>query len=434
MLKAKAQNDKLPFLDKKYVWHPFTQMQDWLKQDNLIIDEAKGNYLKDIKGNWYLDGVSSLWINVHGHRHREINRAIVEQLNKLEHSTLLGLSNTPSIGLAKMLIEIAPSSLKKVFYSDSGSTAVEIALKIAYQYWQNRGLKNKQKIIHFSNSYHGDTLGAVSVGGMDLFHKIYRPLLFSSLEVSAPIHITDLAKLKKIIEREHNSVAALITESGIEAAAGMIVWEKGILKEIENLCKKYKITFIIDEVATGFGRTGKMFACEHESVKPDIMCVAKGLTAGYLPLAATLTTDDIYNAFLADYKDQKTFFHGHTYTGNPLACAAAIASLKIFKKENTLLKLQPKTALLKKRLEEFYKLEHVKDVRQFGFMVGIELAPYKWQDKIGVKVCEKIKEKNIILRPLGNVIVLMPPLSITKQELNYLLDSTYWAIETITEK
>lgn len=434
IIKEKNPENNLSKLDKKYVWHPFTQMKDWQKEDNLIIDEARGNYLKDIKGKWYLDGVSSLWVNVHGHRHPEINRAITEQLNKIEHSTLLGLGNVPSIRLAEKLVTIAPGKLNKVFYSDSGSTAVEIALKIAYQYWCNIGIKNKQKIIHFSSSYHGDTLGAVSVGGMDLFHKIYKPLLFNSIQIQAPIRIVCLDRLERFIKANHSSIAALITEPGIEAAAGMIVWQKGVLKKIENLCKKYNIIFIVDEVATGFGRTGKMFACEHENIKPDIMCIAKGLTGGYLALAATLTTDKIYNAFLANYKDQKTFFHGHTYTGNPLACSAALANLDVFKKEKTLLNLQSKIKLLKKRLKDFYKLSHVSDIRQFGFMVGIELAPYRWEDKIGIKVCQRIREKNIILRPLGNVIVLMHPLSITKSELNYLLDSVYWAIREITER
>ncbi len=420
--------------DKKYLWHPFTQMNDWLRDDPLVIEEAKGCYLKDIRGNWYLDGVSSLWVNVHGHRKKEIDEALKNQINRLSHSTLLGLSNTPAIELAKKLVEIAPRGLSKVFYSDNGSSAVEVALKMAYQYWQNMGRRKKIKIVHLTNSYHGDTLGSVSVGGIDLFHKVYRDLIFETIAV-------EFSELEKLFQKKHEGIAALIVEPLVQGAAGMIVWPPGLLKRMARLCRRYDILLIADEVATGFGRTGKMFACEHEGVTPDFLCLAKGLTGGYLPLAATLTTKKVFDGFLFDYKDQKTFFHGHTYTGNPLSCAAALANLKIFEKEQTLRHLQPKIKYLAKGLKKFYNLASVGEVRQKGLMVGIELVkhrwtkePYFWEERIGVRVCQEVRKHGVILRPLGNVIVLMPPLVITVEEIDQLLEATYSSIESITEK
>jgi len=437
--------------DKRYLWHPFTQMEDWLKEKPLIIQEANGCYLKDIEGKWYLDGISSLWVNVHGHRQKELDSALKQQIDKVSHSTLLGLANIPSIKLSKELVRIAPGGLNKVFYSDSGSTAVEIALKIAYQYWQHKGKQDKAKFIHLDNSYHGDTIGSVSVGGIDLFHKIYQPLLFKSIKVDSPYcyrcpknkklsncEFECLLKLGNILKSKHKQIAALIIEPIVQAAGGIIVWPKGILNKIRQLCSKFNVLLIADEVATGFGRTGKMFACEHEGVSPDILCLGKGISGGYLPLAATLTTDKIYNAFLDDYAKKKTFFHGHTYTGNPLACNVALASLKIFREEKTLAKLQDKISSLRKQLKSFEGLNHIGDIRQKGFMVGIELVrnkqtkeSYGWQEKIGIQVCQEVRKYGVILRPLGNVIVLMPPLAISKKELANLLAATYKSIKEI---
>ncbi|MEW6009450.1 MAG: adenosylmethionine--8-amino-7-oxononanoate transaminase [Candidatus Omnitrophota bacterium] len=448
-----ATNESWQKLDKKYIWHPFTQMKDWEKEEQLIIEEAKGSYLKATNGKWYLDGVSSLWVNLHGHRKRQIDTTIKEQINKVSHSTLLGLGNIPSIELAKRLVDIVPKGLSKVFYSDNGSTAVEVALKIAFQYWANIGKKKKSRFVHLNNSYHGDSLGAVSVGGIDLFHKTYKPLLFSSIAVQAPFcyHCPEgkrypdckfecLEELENILKNKNGQIVALIVEPIVQAAAGIIVWPKGILKRMRQLTYKYNVLLIADEVATGFGRTGRMFACLHEKVNPDILCLAKGISAGYLPIAATLTTQKIYNAFLADYAKKKTFFHGHTYTGNQLGSAAAIANLKIFKKEKVLEKLREKINVLKNGLSGFKKLKHVGDVRQCGFMVGIELVkdknkktPYAWEEKIGVRVCQRVRRYGVILRPLGNVIVLMPPLAITVKELRYLLKHTYLAIRQVTE-
>ncbi|MBM3253772.1 MAG: adenosylmethionine--8-amino-7-oxononanoate transaminase [Candidatus Omnitrophica bacterium] len=437
--------------DKCYVWHPFTQMKDWQKEGQIIIEQAKGNYLKATDGRWYLDAVSSLWVNVHGHRKKEIDNAIRNQLNSVSHSTLLGLGNIPSIKLAKRLVEITPKGLNKVFYSDNGSTACEIGLKIALQYWKHKKTK-KEKFISFNNAYHGDTIGAVSLGGIDLFHKIYKPLLFDSYKVDYPYcyrcklnkkypscELACIGKLKKILDKYHNNIGALIIEPLVQAAGGMIVSPFGFLKEVKKLCNRYDVLMIADEVATGFGRTGRMFACEYEGVSPDIMAAAKSITGGYLPLAATLVTDEIYKTFLGDYAEKKTFFHGHTYTGNPLACRAAIANLEIFKKERILEKLRPKIEFLEKELKNFNNLEHVGDIRQKGFMVGIELVKdkatkeeYRWEEKIGIRVIEEVKKHGIIMRPLGNVIVLMPPLSITIAELKFLLDVTYEAIRTVT--
>ncbi|MBN1869136.1 MAG: adenosylmethionine--8-amino-7-oxononanoate transaminase [Candidatus Omnitrophica bacterium] len=438
--------------DKEYLWHPFTQMRDWLNEEPLVIDQAKGSYLIDTKGNRYLDGVSSLWVNVHGHGQKSIDAALKNQINRLSHSTLLGLSNTPAIELAEELVKIAPKGLQKVFYSDNGSTSVEIAIKMAYQYWQNTGRKQKRNIVHLANSYHGDTLGSVSVGGIDLFHKVYRDLVFKTITIDFPdcyrapegeiypaYAFKCIHKFGQMLKSCHKTIAAFVVEPIVQGAAGMIMWPKGVLKQLRELCAKYDVIFIVDEVATGFGRTGKMFACEHERVSPDILCLAKGITGGYLPLAATLTTKKIFDGFVFDYKDQKTFFHGHTFTGNPLCCAAALANLKVFKKEHVLQKLQPKIKFLSLRLKEFYGLSHVGDVRQRGFMAGIELVkdrgtkePYPWEEKIGVRVCQETKKRGVILRPLGNVIVLMPPLSMAVKELDKLCDATYWAVEKVT--
>lgn len=439
--KNSRETARLQKWDKRYLWHPFTQMQDWLGERPLVIDRAQGSYLIDSDGNRYLDGVSSLWVTVHGHRHPALDRAVKDQVNKVSHSTLLGLANTPAVELAKALVEITPKGLEKIFYSDNGSTSVEIALKMAYQYWKNQGRKDKNSIVHLANSYHGDTLGSVSVGGIDLFHKVYRNLIFKTIELDFPDGYRDqnfeqsLDDLQTMFKTRHQDLAALVVEPLVQGAAGMRVWPKGVLKRMEQLCRKYDIFLIADEVATGFGRTGTMFACEQEGVVPDFLCLAKGITGGYLPLAATLTSQRVFDGFCFDYKELKTFFHGHTYTGNPLACAAALANLEIFRKDKVISKLGPKRKFLDKQLKMFYNLPFVGDVRQCGMMVGIELVnnredktPFPFEQKMGIRVCEAARRRGVLLRPLGNVIVLMPPLSITKEELKRLLDVTYAAI------
>ncbi|MEW6600157.1 MAG: adenosylmethionine--8-amino-7-oxononanoate transaminase [Nitrospirota bacterium] len=439
-------------LDKDHLWHPFTQMKEWTEESPLIIAEGRGSFLKDIYGKWYIDGVSSLWVTVHGHNKKEIDDAVKGQIDRLSHSTLLGLTHPPAAELAGMLVKIVPKGLSRVFYSDNGSTSVEIGLKMAFQYWQHKGKKNKTKFVSLKNAYHGDTIGAVSVGGIDLFHEIFSPMLFRSYKIPSPhcyrcefgkklqsCRLYCLKEAEKIIKKHNHETAALIIEPLMQGAGGMITSPPGYLKGIKKLCKSYGILMIADEVATGFGRTGKMFACQHEDVSPDILCLAKGITGGYLPLAATVTTEEIYSAFLGEYRDLKTFFHGHTYTGNQLACAAAIANLNLFKKEKTLQRLGRKIDLLKKELSKMSVLKHVGDIRQSGFMAGIELVkdkktgePYQLEDKIGWRVCHAARENGLIIRPLGNVIVLMPPLSISIEELKSLSRITAEAIKDIT--
>ncbi|HRZ86804.1 MAG TPA: adenosylmethionine--8-amino-7-oxononanoate transaminase [bacterium] len=444
----------LEFADQRYVWHPFTQMKEYENEIPLIVDEGEGVYLTDIYGRRYIDGVSSLWVNVHGHRRKEIDRAIADQLKKIAHSTLLGTSNVPAVRLAKELVDIAPEGLEKVFYSDSGSEGVEIALKIAYQYWQQKGeaYREKKAFVSLENAYHGDTLGAVSVGKIPLFHEVYGPLLFETITAPSPYCYRCpygkekescsrecLAQVKKILEERAGKIAGFIIEPLMQGAAGMLQAPDGFLRNVRELCTKHDVLLIADEVATGFGRTGRMFACEHEEVSPDIMVVAKGLTGGYLPLAATMTTKEVYSAFLGEYAEQKTFFHGHTYTGNQLCCAAALASLEIFRSEKTVERMQPRIEQLRKGLERFAKLPHVGDVRRCGFMTGIELVkdkaakePYAWEELIGHRVIMEARARGVLLRPLGSVVVLMPPLVINQKELKELIDVTYDSIKKVT--
>lgn len=434
-------NKNLEGLDRKYLWHPFTQMKEWQKETPVVIAEGRDCFIKDTYGRWYLDGVSSLWVNIFGHRKREIDDAIREQLENIAHSTLLGLSNVPAIKLAERLVQLVNTSLSKVFYSDNGSTAVEVALKMAFQYWKHKGIDGRNTFISLRNAYHGDTLGAVSVGGIDIFHKTFEPLLFKTYKAPSPYcyrcelgktyphcKFACLGELDRILHDHSGEIAGLIIEPLIQAAGGMITSPSGYLKGVKELCSKYNILMIADEVATGFGRTGKMFACEHEDVIPDIMCLSKGITGGYMPLAATLATDELYNAFLGEFRDLKTFFHGHSYTGNPLACAAALACLNLFEKEHVLENLQGKIAVLEAWLQEIVQLEHVGDVRNVGFMAGIELVedketkkPYDREEKMGWRVAHRAREQGVFIRPLGNVIVIMPPLAISEQNLGQMM-------------
>ncbi|HQP55548.1 MAG TPA: adenosylmethionine--8-amino-7-oxononanoate transaminase [Syntrophorhabdus sp.] len=438
--------------DKEYIWHPFTQMKDYMDMNPLVIQKGEGCYLVDTSGNRYIDGVSSLWVLVHGHGKKELVDAIQKQSKTLCHSTLLGLANVPSVILAKKLIEIVPKGLSKVFYSDNGSTSVEIALKMAYQYWQQKGEKRRKRFIAFTNAYHGDTIGAVSVGGIDLFHQVYGPLLFKTFKAPSPYCYRCPMKLRqetcgmacvdafeKVVKKYHEETCAVIIEPLVQGAAGMILQPPGWLNAIWKIAKEYGLLFIADEVATGFGRTGNLFACEEERISPDFMCVAKGITGGYLPLAATLSTEEVFNGFLGQFDEFKTFFHGHTYTGNPIACAVAVESINLFKKEGLLQKLQQKTAILKNSLDRFKELTHVGEVRQKGFMVGIELVKsrktkrsYAPGDKIGQKVIWEARKRSVIIRPLGDIIVLMPPLAIDRPTLEELVDVTYESIKAVT--
>ena len=418
-------------------------MQEWEEEEPLIIERGKGSYLIDADGNKYLDGTSSIWVNLHGHRHPGLDRALKKQLEKIAHSTLLGLSNPPAIRLARELIRIAPKGLSRVFYSDNGSTAVEVALKMAVQYWQQAhpeaGPKNS--FLHLKLAYHGDTIGAVSVGNIALFHARFKPLLFPTLAADPPYcyrcplkltypacRLACVDPIETILKQRHRELAGFIIEPLIQAAAGMITQPAGYLKRIRDLCAKFNVLLIADEVATGFGRTGTMFACQQEGVTPDLMTVSKGLTGGYMPLAATLTTEDIYRAFLGKYEDFKAFFHGHSYTGNPLGCALALANLDVFKNENTLAKLRPKIRMLARLLQPLRKLPHVGEIRQQGFMVGIELvqdtitrSAYPPEARIGHRVTQEARKRGLLLRPLGHIIVLIPPLTVLPGELRRML-------------
>lgn len=433
-------------LDKRHVWHPFTQMQEWVDSTPLIVERAEGNYLIDTEGRRYLDGVSSLWVTVHGHNRPEINRAIAAQMERVAHSTLLGLANVPAIQLAERLAQLAPGKLEKVFYSDSGSTAVEIALKQAFQYWQHKGQIRKHKFVHLADAYHGDTLGAVSVGGIEVFHEVFQPLLVPSFSVATPHRCKAegasdpraraLELLDNLLREHREQIAALILEPLVQGAAGMIVQPRGYLRGVADLCRKHDVLLIADEVATGFGRTGTMFACEQEEVEPDFLCVAKGITGGYLPLAATLSTNEVYKAFMGGPTERRTFFHGHTYTGNPLACAAALASLDLFENDQVLSNLQPKISLLEELLDEQIRpSQWVSDIRQKGLMVGIELADgslaFAPERKIGAKVCAAARKRGVVVRPLGDVVVLMPPLSITADEMRLLVAAVGEAADEI---
>jgi adenosylmethionine-8-amino-7-oxononanoate aminotransferase len=383
--------------------------------------------LVDSEGRRYLDGVSSLWCNVHGHRHLGIDAAISAQLGKVAHSTMLGLSHPAAAELAGRLVDIAPPGLSRVFYSDSGSTATEIALKMAFQYQQQRGGQHTRRtsFVHLRDAYHGDTLGSVSVGGIDLFHAAYRPLLFAGHAADA----SDPADLERILSAHEEEIAAVIVEPLVQGAAGMLVQPPGFLSAVRELCDRFGVLLICDEVATGFGRTGTMFACEHEGVSPDLMCVAKGLTGGYLPLAATLATERIYEGFLGGPEEQRTFFHGHTYTGNPLACAAALASLEAFESERTIQALQPKVRLLWELLEPIGAMPEVAEVRGRGFMVGIDLGEHDPAQRVGHRVTLEARRRGAIVRPLGDTVVLMPPLSISSAELRSLVGIAGESIE-----
>ncbi|HOP86135.1 MAG TPA: adenosylmethionine--8-amino-7-oxononanoate transaminase [Syntrophorhabdaceae bacterium] len=438
--------------DKRYIWHPFTQMKDYLESEPLVIERGEGFYLIDVEGKRYIDGVSSLWVLVHGHSKKELIDVLKSQAETLCHSTLLGIANVPSILLAKKIVDITPDGLTKVFYSDNGSTSVEIALKMAYQFWQQRGEKRRKRFIKFSNAYHGDTIGSVSVGGIDLFHNLYRPLLFKTYKAPSPYCYRCPLKLKKetcglacvsefekIVKRYKDEVCAVIIEPIVQGAAGMIIQPRGFLSAIWKISKENGLLFIADEVATGFGRTGSMFACEHEDVKPDFMCLSKSITGGYLPLAVTLTTEEVFNGFLGNFEDFKTFFHGHTYTGNPLACAVALKNLELYESEKIIEKLESKIQLLTNELKRFLELPCIGEVRQKGFMVGIELVqnkktkkPYAPKEKIGQKVILEARKRGVVIRPLGDVIVLMPPLAIDEKTLIELVDITYKSIEKVT--
>jgi len=429
-------------------------MQAHREEQVPIIESAEGFFLIDTQGQRYLDGISSLWCNVHGHCVLQIDAAIREQLDRVGHSTLLGLANVPSIELARKLVERTPDGLNKVFYSDSGATAVEVALKIAYQYQRQRpgGSDERNLFVCLGAAYHGDTIGTVSVGGISLFHNIYGNLLFETLEVPSPVayrtppgfdaesyrkHCSD--ELERVIAENKDRIAGFIIEPLVQGAGGILVHPTGYLARVRELTRDYGIPLIADEVAVGFGRTGTLFACEQEQVCPDLLCLAKGLTGGYLPLAATLATDEIYDAFLGKPTEARTFFHGHTYTGNPLGCAAACASLALFDENRVLENVVRNADRLRKRLEGLRDHPAVGDIRQKGIMVGIELVqnketktPWPAERRTGHRVTLAARRRGVIVRPLGDVVVLMPAPAMPGDLIDRLCDETFAAIDEAT--
>jgi adenosylmethionine-8-amino-7-oxononanoate aminotransferase len=437
--------------DLDYLWHPFTQHTVWKASEPLVIVAGEGEFLIDADGKRYIDGISSMWCNVHGHRHPAVDAAVKEQLDKVAHTTLLGLTHPLAATLAKRLVEIAPQGLTKAFYSDDGSTAVEVAIKMAYAHWHHRGQPQRRKFLALRNAYHGDTIGAVSVGGVDVFHGVYKPLLFETLFAPSPYcyrcplgcsqescNLACAGEFERLLAEHADQVAAVIVEPLMQCAGGMIAAPPGYLKRVREACNRHGILLIADEIATGFGRTGRMFACEHEAVAPDLLCIGKGLTNGYLPLAATLAAERIYQAFLGGVDELKTFFHGHTFTGNPLGCAAALASLDVFESQRVLDSLPPKIQLLTDRLRQLISNRWLGDVRQRGLLAGIELVadkatkrqfPYGMQ--VGAQVCMAARKHGAILRPLGNTLVLFPPLCTSCENLARLLDIIEACIEEV---
>ena len=448
--RAPSTDDLLRW-DREHVWHAFTQMQEY---EPLLIESGQGATLFDTAGNAYLDGSASMWCNVHGHRHPRLDAALRRQLDQVAHTTNLGLSNPTTVALARRLVEVAPPGLEKVFFTGDGSSAIEAALKMAFQYWLQvaRAQPPRTTFIAIGEAYHGDTLGAIGVGGVDRFTAMFAPLTFEAVRIPspggpcphtgrpAPSLEEALAALDRVLTEHGGTVAALVMEPLVQAAGGILVHPSGFLRGARDLTAKHGVLLILDEVAVGFGRTGTLFACEQEGVTPDILCLAKGLTAGYLPMAATLTTAAIWNAFLGSHADRRTFFHGHTYGGNPLAAAVALESLEIFRDECVLETLPPKIARLHEHVARLGALDHVGDVRQCGLVAGLDLVAdkptrrgYPWQDQRGTRACLAARKHGAILRQLGDTVVLMPPLCITLDEIDRLAAAAEAGIHDATK-
>lgn len=433
-------------LDRRALWHPYTQMKDHEREDLLFIDRAAGIFLFDAGGQRYYDTISSWWCIVHGHNHPRITSAIKSQLDRLEHVHLAGTSHEGAVLLAERLVRITPPNLTRVFYSDNGSTACEVALKMSFQFWKQTGAPEREKFVSLERGYHGDTIGTMSVGGTPGFHDLFSPLMFRSYRVPSPYcyrcpagrtgpadcGLACMEPLRDLLEEKGREIAGIILEPLLQAAGGMIVYPAACLREVADLARRHGVHLILDEVATGFGRTGRMFAMEHAGVHPDFLCLSKGLTAGYLPMGATLTTEEVYRAFYDDYSRGKTFFHGHTYTGNPLAAAAALASLDIFEEEDVLAGVGTKAARLQKEKERFREIELVGDVRGLGMVAAFELVqdrvsgtPFPAHLRVGRQVYRMGLDKGLILRPLGDVIYLFLPLCATSGEIDDILERTY---------
>jgi adenosylmethionine-8-amino-7-oxononanoate aminotransferase len=448
--------EQLEQWDREHVWHPFTPMQEYAGERPLIISHAHGCFLVDLDGREYLDGVSSLWCNVHGHRVPELDDAVRTQLDAVAHTTLLGLGNVPAARLARRLVELAPPGLTRVFYSDDGATAVEVALKMAFQFWRqcSRRRPEKTRFLALHGAYHGDTLGDVSVGDLARFHHLFAPLLFPTVRAPAPYcyrcplglersscRIDCAEALVDLVRAHADTLAAVVVEPLVQGAAGMITAPDGYLQRVREVTREHGVFLIADEVAVGCGRTGTMFACTQEGVVPDFLCLAKGLTGGYLPLAATLTTNEVFGAFLGPAGAGRTFYHGHTYTGNPLGAAVALASLDRLEGPDGLPALPEKVERLRAQLDRLRNFPVVGDVRQRGLMAGIELvrdrttkAPFPPEYRAGARVCRLAREQGVLLRPLGDVVVVMPPLTIDGSLLDRLGEVLYNCLRALSQE
>ena len=444
-------------LDRRYLWHPYTQMKDFEKDDPLFVDRADGVFLFDAQGRRYYDTISSWWCILHGHNHPGIKAAIRDQLDRLEHVHFAGTTHEGAIRLAEKLVALTPDGLSKVFYSDNGSTACEVAIKMSLQYWKHMGETRRESFVSLERGYHGDTIGAMSLGGVPSFEGPFDALTFDSYRIPSPYcyrcpykfrhsarsqdhsitkslncSIECLDPLEKLLADKGHEIAGIILEPLLQAAGGMIAYPVQYLKRLAGLASHHRIHLILDEVATGFGRTGRMFAFEHAGIAPDFLCLSKGLTAGFIPMAATITTDDVYHAFYADYEEGRTFFHGHTFTGNPLASAAALASLEIFEQEKVLDGLQDKIDILQSGMERFKELPWVGDVRGIGMVAAVELVmdrrtrtPFSSEKRVGWMIYKEGLKKGLILRPLGDIVYLFLPLSVNAVQIEDILNLSF---------
>jgi adenosylmethionine-8-amino-7-oxononanoate aminotransferase len=440
--------------DLRYIWHPCSQMKDYEDFPPIVIERGKGAYLYDIDGKSYLDAVSSWWVNLFGHSNERINAAIRKQLEKLEHVIFANFSHKAAIELAEEIVRITPPGLTKVFFADNGSSAVEAALKLSFHYHQQTGHPKKTRFAAITDAYHGETLGALSVGDLDLYSKIYQPLLLNTFKATGPdcyrcpygrcrenCAAECFESLEKIVFEHHEEICGIIIEPLVQCAAGMKIYPPLYLKKLRKLCTDYDIHFIADEIAVGFGRTGKMFACEHAGVSPDILCLSKGITGGYLPLSLVLTTDEIYSAFYADYKELKAFMHSHSYTGNALACAAACESLAIFRDEDVLAKNEIKAKMIADKVKALADAHpHIGEYRQLGMIGALELVEDKrtkksfdWQRRVGYCIYKIALEKGVLLRPLGNVIYFMPPYVVEEEDIDLMIKVAFESINEYFE-
>jgi len=429
-------NIKIAKEDLNHIWHPCTQMKDHETLPLIPIKKAKGVYLYDFEDNRYIDAISSWWVNIFGHTNEYISSKVKEQLDILEHVLLAGFTHKPAVELANRLVSITPKGLEKVFFADNGSSAVEVALKMSFHYHKNMG-ENRPLFLSLSNSYHGETIGALSVGDVELYKDTYAPLLISCIQTPVPKDQTiqsaneAIEELKNILKKRASEISAFIIEPLVQGAGYMHMYHPIYITKAKDICTQYGIHLIADEIMTGFGRTGTMFACEQANITPDFMTLSKGLTGGYLPLAVVMTNDEVYNAFYCDYSEYKAFLHSHSYTGNPLACSSALATLDLFEASDVIGDNKKKSAYILEKLEKFKDLLNVKEVRQTGMITAIELQGYKAEERIGLKVYQYGLDNGVLLRPLGHIVYFMPPYIISFEEIDKMIDTAYEAIKAL---